>query len=280
MNERPGDLSVTALYTSHTWAWGGLTCATLLDTPDSKRVFHATNIALGIAGLFRRGQTPLRHELLHRHTMIDHLLRGADTCNVLELAAGLSRRGAALSDDARYRYTEVDLPDMIAKKRSLLSRTDAGRAVLARPGLQLVGANVERESLEPWVPPGLPLFVIAEGLMIYLPADAQRRLWTKIRALADIASSVRLVFDLTPASEQPKAGTTGRALAAAMKRFTGGRGFEFDQRTRTDIRTELIAAGFAKVAILDSASVAKRWNLPYPAARTHQVLFDCSSQPH
>src|SRR5262245_37566942 len=130
----PG-LAITALYTAQTWAWGGLSHAHLFATADSKRVFDVTNAALR---LFARGRAPLRSALLHRHAMIDHLLRESRTAQVLELAAGLSRRGAAATCDPAVRYTEVDLPGTIARKRALLERTDEGRAVAARPGLHLI----------------------------------------------------------------------------------------------------------------------------------------------
>jgi O-methyltransferase involved in polyketide biosynthesis len=45
--------------------------------------------------------------------------------------------------------------------------------VLARPGLHLVEGDVETVALEPFVRRGEPVFVIAEGLMMYLAADAR-----------------------------------------------------------------------------------------------------------
>ena len=123
------DLSITALYTSQVWAWGQLPCAELLASRDGKRVFDVTNAALG---LMRRG-TPLRFALLHRHTMIDHLVGEWRPRRIVELAAGLSRRGAAVSADPAVHYVEVDLPDVVAHKRRLLERSEAGRTVLARP---------------------------------------------------------------------------------------------------------------------------------------------------
>ncbi|MCB9571787.1 MAG: class I SAM-dependent methyltransferase [Kofleriaceae bacterium] len=270
----PGDLSVTALYTSQVWAWGGLPGAELYATVDGKRVFDATNAALGAARLLQRGGAPLRHALLHRHAMIDHLLAASGQREVLELAAGLSRRGAAFTADPAMRYTEVDLPPVIARKRALLERSDAGRAVQARPGLRLVDADVETAALDAWVTPGAPVFVIAEGLMVYLDAAAQRRLWARVAALGDVT----FVFDLVPWCEQPRPGRVGAVLEAAMKRFTGGRSFERDQRTRADLRAELLAAGFAAVDVHDSTEVASAWALPHPAQRTGQVVFACASQ--
>jgi hypothetical protein len=54
-----GDLSVTALYTSQVWAWGGLPYAQLFATAEAKRVFDATNAALAAASLFKK-RAPLR----------------------------------------------------------------------------------------------------------------------------------------------------------------------------------------------------------------------------
>src|SRR5438132_4383140 len=151
----PGDLSVTALYTSYTWLWGGFPCADLLASAEAKRVFDATNAALWVAR-----KDGLRHALVQRHAMIDHVLRESACTRVLELAAGLSQRGAAFA--MRLHYTEVDLPPVIRKKRELLARTAAGRAVLER--LELVEGDVATVALPVATEPTL---VIAEGLLIY-----------------------------------------------------------------------------------------------------------------
>lgn len=273
MTAKPGDLTPTALYTSQVWAWGGLSYAHLFASPDAKRVFDVTNAALATARMFNHQFAPLRHSLLHRHTMIDHLLRESGYRDVIELAAGFSRRGAAATSDARVTYTELDLPSVVERKRELLQRTDEGRAVLARPGLRLIEGDVETVALEPFVRPGEPVFVIAEGLMMYLAADARRRLFAKVRQLGAIAGELRFVFDLTPRSEDPHSSIVGRVLAAAMKRSTGGRSFERDARTRDDIVTALREAGFDDIEAVAASDVARAWNLPEPDRRTHVSLF-------
>src|SRR5580692_808896 len=106
----PGDLSVTALYTAGTWSWGRCAGAELLATADTRRVFAVTNAAIALATL-RRAQLP--YMLLHRHAMIDHLMRASAAPRVLELAAGLSSRGAATCHQRR--YVEVDLPRVVAR---------------------------------------------------------------------------------------------------------------------------------------------------------------------
>jgi O-methyltransferase involved in polyketide biosynthesis len=273
-----GDLSVTALYTSQCWAWGRLSCAELFAHAEGKRVFDATNAVLAVSRVFRRDFSPLRQSLIHRHTMIDALLGRTEARQVLELAAGLSRRGAAFSADPAWRYIEMDFPAVFHRKRALLERTPAGRAVLARSNLRLVEGDVLESALEELVEPRKPLFVIAEGLMMYLKPEAQRALWQKVFRLADKTGRVTLVFDLIPACEQPRPGRVGRALGAVMKAFTGGRDFERDARTRDDLSRELSEAGFATVTRYEPSAVAAEWSLPFPQARSQQLLF-CAVSP-
>ena len=257
-----GELAITALYTAQVWAWSGFACAELFATRDGKRVFDVTNAALAVT---RRG-TPLRYALAHRHAMIDHLVGAWRPARVVELAAGLSRRGAAMSADAGVHYVEVDLPGVVAHKRGLLERSAAGRAVLARANYELVAGDVETLDL-----PRADV-VIAEGLAMYLDAAARRRLFAKVGALG----GVHFVFDLTPTSEEPVPGVSGRVLEAAMKRFTNGRTFERDARTRDDVLAELRAAGFEDVRAIAARDVARAWSLPHADRATPTVVFTAS----
>jgi len=234
-----------------------LSHAELFATPEAKRVFAITNAALGLARILRSDLPDLRHTLLHRHAMIDHLLANSPSRRVVELAAGLSRRGAA--NCGTLEYTEVDVPAVIAKKRALLERTAAGRDVLAR--LHLVAGDALDVELESDL-------VIAEGLAMYLDGPARRRLFARAAAIAGT-----FVFDLVPTEEEPVPGAIGRALEAGMKRFTGGRGFERDARTRAQIIGELRDAGFTDARAIASAEVAHAWQLPHADRATTMVVF-------
>lgn len=275
MSEPPvprGDLSVTALYTSQTWARAGLVGADLYDTEVSRRVYGVVNAVLGVARWFVRGAPSLPVGLVHRHTTIDAVLAQHAPATVLELAAGLSRRGAALSADPAVDVTEVDLPPVVAYKHALLERTEAGRAVLARPNLRRVPADVTATPLDALATPRAPAAVVAEGLLMYLQAPEQRALWARCAAWLAPVGGV-LVFDLLPVPEQPQAGWVGRVLGAMMKRFTGGKGFVVDTRTRADLLVELQAAGFDTVQAVVPAEVAASWGLPHAGEASAQVVF-------
>jgi O-methyltransferase involved in polyketide biosynthesis len=264
-----GDLSVTALYTSQVWRWGGLPCAHLFATPEAERVFAVTNAALRLV----RG-APLRIALLQRHAMIDRLLRASGAGRVIELGAGLSRRGATYA--GAIDYVEVDLPEVIGRKRQLLERTAEGRAVLAR--LRLAEGDALEAPLAALAPGLGRVLVIAEGLVMYLDGAARRRLLANVRRLAETAGEVQLVFDLTPSAEEPPPGPLGRVLEAAMKRATGGRGFERDAETRGQVMAELAEAGFGELAATAARDVACAWRLPFPERRTATVVFSAAAR--
>jgi O-methyltransferase involved in polyketide biosynthesis len=276
MTVKQGDLSVTALYTSQVWTWGGLPYAHLFAHSDAKRVFDATNATLAAARIFNRRLAPLRYSLLHRHAMIDHLLRESGYRRVVELAAGFSQRGTAATSDPNMHYIEIDLPYVIERKREFLHRTDEGRAVLAPPGLRLAGADVETVTLDDFVQRGEPVFVIAEGLLMYLATDARPDLFTKVRQLATTTGQLRFMFDLTP-TEEPEGRIVRAVLSAAMKRGTGGRTFERDAGTRDDIMTALREAGFDDSAAVTARDVAHAWNLLHSHRRTQVMLFVASA---
>jgi len=264
------DLSITALYTSGCWTWAGFAGADLLDHVDSRRVFGATNLVVGPVTRLR-GLPSLPHSLVQRHTIIDRVVAETRPAAVLELAAGFSARGLRMSADPALLYVEVDRPAVMARKRGLLERSEAGRLALARPNWRLLEADLAEADLATLAPAGAPLVVVAEGLLMYLDAAAQGRLWQRVRALFADRPGV-FVFDLVPGDELPLPGMTGRALEWMMKRFTGGATFTRDLRDRHTLAAELAACGF-EVQMLEPKDAPAAWQVPYLDRRTQQLIF-------
>lgn len=274
-SQKSEDLSVTALYTSQVWLWGKLPNAELFKTPEAPIIFAVVNAALTIMRLFRWTLKSLKHSLLHRHTMIDALVQRSNCHNITELACGLSRRGATLSANDKLCYTEVDLPHVIEKKRTLLKQNPEGMRILKRSNLKLIAADIIQTPINELISAQGPHCVISEGLVMYLEPEQQQSLWVDIsNTLASKGGGV-YIFDLVPWVEQPQPGLLGRALEWLMKQFTGGKSFERDQRTRNDIVNDLKRAGFKSVELLEPADVAEEFALPYPKARTQQLIFLC-----
>lgn len=278
MSESRGELGITAVYTSQVAVWGRLPHADLFDGGPGRVVFWLTNLFVGVGALFRRRAPSLAVSILHRQVMFDRLVQRERPRAVVELAAGLSRRGALLSEDAALEVVEVDVPEVVRVKEELLARSPAGRRVLERPNLRRVGLDLARPALDEdplrgLTPSGRPLVVTAEGLCMYLEADAQRRLWTRVRDLLDGGGGGAFVFDLVPATEQGEAGWVGRMLGRLMAAFTGGRGFVRDGRDRAAILAELGACGFDRIELFEPAQVAVGWDLPHPERHSQQLVF-------
>jgi O-methyltransferase involved in polyketide biosynthesis len=167
---------------------------------------------------------------------------------------------------------------VIDAKRKLLERTEAGRHVLARKNLRLLAADATSAPFDELSPPdGKPLFVIAEGLLMYLDAEAQRTLARAIAARLRDAGGT-FVFDYVPPCEQPPPGRVGRTLERWMKRFTGGQSFARDERTRAQVIEDLLACGFDRVEALEPREVALQYELPHPRAKTQQLVFVATAQ--
>ncbi len=262
------DLSVTAKYTSATWAFGKLPNADLLVTPDAERVFRTVNGALKITRAFT-GAPDLCASLLERHRILDELVLASGCKHILELAAGLSRRGITMTEDPRVKYIEVDLPDVVDAKRAILESTERGRNALARNSFVIEKGDVASIDLESFFADSAePLFVIAEGLLMYLDETAQNKLFRDVSRRLEKHGGC-FAFDLVPTSEQKKPGVVGNALGRAMKMFTKGATFVRDTRTRLDIANELRSHDFDSVELID----------PRPARagdpRIEQLVFYC-----
>lgn len=270
MKKRTNLLS-TALYTAGVWSSGGLDGADLFDHPDSRRILHVVNAALRLAKLFMP-LPDLPASLLQRHHMIDSLVQELAPAAVIEIGAGLSARGVRLTSDPRIEYFEVDRPMVLERKRTLAERTEPGRAVLERPNLHFIAADIQADALDGLLPQlsGRQVF-IAEGLFMYLKEAEQMRLlaaiWARCRS-GDV-----LLFDWVPTCEQPPSGGVGRLLGWTMSRLTRGGKFVRDARTRADVAAALRQVGFADVRSLEPANAPVPWQVPHLDKKTQQLLF-------
>ncbi len=265
-------LGVTALYTSQAWIRGGLPEASLFDTAAGRAVYWATTGIYETARWLRPGMTPILAGLLHRHLMIDHLLADHAPGQVLELAAGLSARGARVSAGP-IQYTEVDLPPVIDAKEKLLQRSQQGRAVAARPNLKRVAGDVTRMDLGGLLDPSLRSFVIAEGLHMYLDVATQRRLWRSVAEGLGRGAGGTFVYDHFRRAASQRPGALSNTVLQTMRAWQRRIGFRPDRRNRRALVRDLGAAGFDRVETFHSRDVAGRWGLLHPHAPTDTLLF-------
>ena len=269
------DLSVTAKYTGHCWRFGKFEGAELLDTEEAKFIFDVTNAVLDLTS--GKSAPSLPHSLVQRHVIIDRLLSDwlrseGERGQVLEIASGLSARGVRFTTNPDVNYTEVDLPAVLGRKRELFARTNEGQEAALRPNLNFVSGDLTHLDLAALVDPERPVFLIAEGLFMYLEAEAQRTLWERLASLCQRPNSA-LSFDLVPACEEPPTSRAGNVLDLGLRLVTGGRTFAKDERTRADLSSDLMEAGFDSVKVHDPAGDLDRWNLPHTRVPTKQLVF-------
>jgi O-methyltransferase involved in polyketide biosynthesis len=260
----------SALYTAATWRWGKLTGADLVTPPNARPVFRVFNAYLTLYGLINPGWHSLKHTLLHRHAGIEHLLRESKCPQVIEIAAGFSPRGSAISADPSIRYFEVDLPPVIAAKTALLHSTPAGQTVLRRENLALLEGDITAMDWRRFA--ASPSFIITEGLMMYFDRAAQMRIWRDIAEFLR-ANRGEYVFDYLPTPDEPRRSFAGRLLS--RMRGPKRRAFACDERNRHEIADDLRAAGFKSIAVHTSADFASAWNLPHAKTHTRVILYRC-----
>ena len=128
----------------------------------------------------------------------DELRRGDDDVAVVALGAGFDGRAARAVEGRgpRARAADVDLPEVIAQKRSVLGRADGYGAELI--ACDLAGAGVEAALARAIANRTRVVFVV-EALLIYLDAAAAERLLDACRGAPCAAVSLcfadRLAID-------------------------------------------------------------------------------------
>lgn len=138
-------------------------------------------------------------EIEARYKLIDKFLKESNITQILELASGFTPRGLnwCLSNK-NITYVEVDLPQVIEKKKKLLEN------IIDLPkNLHFVGGNALlmsdlQKSLNHF-DLSKPIAVINQGLMRYLDFDEKKTLAKNIFSVIEQNNGLWITCDLTPA---------------------------------------------------------------------------------
>jgi O-methyltransferase involved in polyketide biosynthesis len=274
MDKNKNNIAVSALYTAGAWQWARLPAAELVTPKDARPVFRFVNAFLVLYRLINPRVYSLRHQMLHRHAAISHVLAASGCTRIVEVACGFSPRGAEFSADPAVDYVELDLPDMAACKRAQLEASAGGRAILARPNFQLRGGDINTLDFAAEFA-GRSSALVTEGLMMYFKREQQLLLWRRIAAALRGAGGIYL-FDYIPLSEEPRRSGLGRLLHSFRVRVLGIRGdFAYDERNRQGIADDLLAAGFDSVEAINTGDVAHAWSLPQADVASRTIIYRC-----
>ncbi|MQA98166.1 MAG: class I SAM-dependent methyltransferase [Streptosporangiales bacterium] len=130
----------------------------------------------------RAGSLMLRVAQLDRWTR--DFLAAHPEAVVLHLGCGLDTRVHRIDPGAGVSWYDVDYPDVIELRRRLLPERDA---------YQMIGASVTDEGWLSSIPGDRPVFVVTEGLTMYLTEDQGARL---LRRITDHFSHGEVAFDV------------------------------------------------------------------------------------
>jgi len=229
---RPDESSAAIEHVSDTALWVAMYRALESERPDAH---FRDPYARRLAG--SRGERILESmgggrssgwAMVVRTSLIDEILlrlaRGPGMGVVLDLAAGLDARPWRLPLPSTLRWVDVDLPDMLAHKRSVLAGEPASCRYQAE-ALDLRDRSLRRERLPALARGGAPGLAMTEGLLIYLAAEEVADLATDLHAIPELRW---WLMDLvSPEAVRWLRRRWGRQLASAPFRFAPAEGSRF-----------------------------------------------------
>ena len=137
MDRNKEQIPYSALFTAATWQWAGLASSAITTPEGAQGIFRVVRGYNDLYRLLNPDSYQLHEMLLHRHTVINRLIRNAGHPRIIEVAAGFSPRGCEFSRNPAIDYHEVDLRQVVRRKREQLLSSADGRAVLLRSNYQL-----------------------------------------------------------------------------------------------------------------------------------------------
>lgn len=270
MSERDAAIAPTAHYTAHVWKRLGLPYASLFATREGARMFWGLRLLGEWVTLLTPRVPSMVEYLAQRHLLIEAALDDLGPDRIVELGAGLSRRGVTWAVDRRVPYLEVDLPHMVRAKQSALDLHLPPRLrgdVRAR--LELASCDVLADDFAGWLAERMgearrPV-VVAEGLVGYFAPDERDRLAAAIATALRQAGGGAFVCDLRSNEGGPAIARARRGLELGIRLVTRGRGSRTDFDDADAVRRFFARAGFSAAAPVDPARVESVAKIPSPA---------------
>jgi len=259
-------IAPTAHYTAYVWHRLGFEHAELFVTPLGRAMFWSFRFAGEGLLTWAPFAPSMTQYLTYRHRAYETLVERERPDVVVELGAGLSRRGVTWAARGT-RYVEIDLPHMVRAKQRMLLRADralreaiAGR--LEHVSLDLFDASFEDE-LSRLIGDAERPVVITEGVLTYFTQPLRDQLARAVHAALDgrglFAGELRV-------RQPPGPGASAlKALRGGIRLVTGGRGAGDDPESHDAVRRSFLDAGFASVEPVDPASLPGVADTHYPA---------------
>ena len=254
----------TAHYTAYAWHRLALPHADAFVTPAGRAMFWALRASGEWLTAAVPGQPRLIDYLEMRHRTIDAELIQRSPDRIVEIGAGLSRRGITWARGHDVDYIEVDLPHMSRAKAAALSR-----AGLHHKKLHLEARDVLATDFPEWLRATLqnaerPV-VVAEGLLEYFEAKQRRGLLTAIAG--SLPRGGALLCELRD-RYRGDATATGRlgaqVLSLGIEALTRGRGLAPAFESSLQIEKCMVECGFRDAELVSLEAVSHLAHLRFP----------------
>jgi len=199
------------------------------------------------------GMQPMTDLLAARTRFFDQFVAESTALGIRQvviLASGLDARGYRLSWPSGAVVYEIDLPDVLSFKAATLTELDATPTADVRPVPIDLRQDWPAALKAAGFDPSLPSAWLAEGLLPFLPADAQDRLLDDVSALS--APGSRLASEVAPmVSSAADGGLSGPLDAVTQRWRDNGFDVEFGELgypgPRADVAEHLGARGWQSV---------------------------------
>lgn len=261
MSERDTKIGPTAHYTAYVWYRLRMPHAEYFATRTGRRLFWAFRLAGEWLATLSATHPSMEQYLEMRHRALEKVLHDGDPDCVVELGAGLSRRGLTWAADHGVRYVEVDLPEMVRAKRRIVSDKvpPAVRAraetLLSHVSMDVLSEGLVDELARVLVGAERPV-VLSEGLLGYFPMEERKQIVRRVCQALARAGGGAFACDLRAAEGGAAVAAGARALRGAVWVATRGRGLRSDFESHDHVRAFFRDAGFASAETVDISEVS------------------------
>ena len=248
-NQGYDKIGPTAHVTAYAWYQLGMPYGHLFATREGAAMYWSFAGTAGAIGRLFKLPTLVEY-LEFRHRMLEAQLERLDPDRVIELGAGLSRRGLTWVLDRGVRYTEIDLPHMSRAKLDLLARAPGRVRRAVREGeLELRSTDILAPSfaaeLADLLAGAKRPVVLSEGMLDYFNlADRQTLLANLAAGFRTAGVLGRYLTDLQRGDRERKVGTAAVVLRRAIKLATRGQGPAQPFRDLEHVEQAFALAGF------------------------------------
>ena len=271
-NTRDAKIAPTAHYTAYVWHRLGMPHADLFVTPTGRRLFWGLRGAGEWLAAAHPRLPSMPQYLELRHRGIERCLDREEPDCIVEIGAGLSRRGVTWAVDRGVRYVELDLRHMIRAKEQILrdARRPRLREALDTGRLRLTVGDVLGEpfadELAEFLRGAERPVVVAEGLLGYFPMDERRAIARAVAEALGRGKGGLFVCDLRAAEGGAGVAAAAKVLKAGIRIVTRGRGAREDFPSHDAIEAYFRDVGFTESDRVPSNAFPHLAHVTSPAA--------------